>query len=87
MNFSDTVCRISASGKALKNTSSIPASFHRDFGIVCVRSQCLHIGANDITNPADFGIVVDFVDAGLFSGEDNPSGLRLRRRVRFCSEI
>jgi len=46
--------------------SSIPASFHRDFGIVCVQSQCLYIGANDITNPANFGVAVDFVDAGLF---------------------
>jgi hypothetical protein len=29
-------------------------------------SKRLHIGANDITNPADSGVAVDFVDAGLF---------------------
>ena len=29
-------------------------------------SQCLHIGANDIANPARLSIAVDFVDAGLF---------------------
>src|ERR1035437_4257784 len=29
-------------------------------------SQGLHIGANDIANPADFGVAVDFVDVGLF---------------------
>jgi hypothetical protein len=34
--------------------------------IVRAKSQRLHVGANDITNPADFGMVVDFVDAGLF---------------------
>jgi hypothetical protein len=65
MNFSDSVCRISASGDALKKYSSISASFYRDFGIVCVQSQCLYIGANDVTNSADFGVPVDFVDAGF----------------------
>ena len=28
-------------------------------------SQRLHIGANDIANPADLGVTVDFVDLGL----------------------
>lgn len=40
--------------------------FRLDVGIVRARSQCLHIRANDITNPADFGVAVNFVDAGLF---------------------
>ena len=66
MNSSDSVCRISASGETLKNTLPIAASFHLDVGIVRAQSQRLHIGANDITNPADFGVVVDFVDASLF---------------------
>jgi hypothetical protein len=46
-------------------------SAHRDLfnlnsGIVGALSQRRHIGANDITNPADFGVAVDFVDASLF---------------------
>src|SRR5580704_12023435 len=28
-------------------------------------SQRLHVRANDIANPADFGVAVDFVDGGL----------------------
>ena len=28
-------------------------------------SQRLHVGANDIANPADFGVAVDFVDVSL----------------------
>src|ERR1700694_160963 len=28
-------------------------------------SQSLHVRANDIANPADFGVAVDFVDVGL----------------------
>jgi hypothetical protein len=28
-------------------------------------SQRLHVGANDIANPADFGVTVDFVDVSL----------------------
>ena len=66
MNSSDSVCRISASGETLKDTLLIAASFHLDVGSVRARSQRLHVGANDITNPADFGVVVDSVDAGLF---------------------
>jgi len=40
--------------------------FHLDVGIVRAHSQCLHVGANDVANPADFGVAVDFIDAGLF---------------------
>jgi len=29
-------------------------------------SQRLHIGTNDITNPAHFGVAIDFVDASPF---------------------
>ena len=29
-------------------------------------SQRLHVGTNDIANTADFGVAVDFIDAGLF---------------------
>ncbi len=64
-NSSDSVCRISACGEKLEY-SSIALSFHLNVDIVRAQSQRLHIGANDITNPADFGVVVDFVDAGLF---------------------
>ena len=42
------------------------ARFHLEVGVVRARSQHLHIGANDITNPADFGAAVDFVDAVPF---------------------
>ena len=66
MNSSDSVCRIFASGEDAEEYSSIAASFHLDVGIVRAQSQRLHIGANDITNPADFGVAVDFVDAGPF---------------------
>jgi hypothetical protein len=37
-----------------------------DVGIVRAQSQRFHIRANDITNPADFGVAVDFGDAGPF---------------------
>ena len=30
------------------------------------QSQRLHVGANDIANPADFGVTIDFVDVSLF---------------------
>lgn len=35
-------------------------------GIVAALSQRLHIGSNDIANPAYFGVEVDFVYAGPF---------------------
>jgi hypothetical protein len=66
MNSSDSVCRISASDETLKNTLRQRRVFHLDVGILRAQSQRLHIGANDITNPADFGVAVNFVDAGLF---------------------
>lgn len=28
-------------------------------------SHRLHVGANDIANPADFGVTIDFVDVSL----------------------
>jgi hypothetical protein len=65
MDSSDSVCRISASSEILKNTSG-SGEIHLGIVIVSVQSQRLHIRANDITNPADFGVAVDFVDAGLF---------------------
>jgi hypothetical protein len=65
MDSSDSVCRISASGEIRKN-ASVSSEFHLGVVIVSVQSQRLHIRANDITNPADLGVAVDFVDAGLF---------------------
>jgi hypothetical protein len=65
MNSSDSVCRISASGRR-RRIPSDSGDFHLDVGIVRAQSQRLHIGADDITNPADFGVAVDFVDAGAF---------------------
>jgi hypothetical protein len=64
MDSSDSVCRISASGEILKNTSA-SGEFHLGVVIVSVQSQRLHIGSNDIAYPADFGVAIDFVDAGL----------------------
>jgi len=45
------------------NTFTFPRDNDTKMGHV---SQRLHIGANDITNPADLGISVDLVDAGPF---------------------
>jgi len=49
-------------------------------------SQRLHIGANYIADPADFGVAVDFIDAGLFLAKKSFRA-SMRYRVRFCSEI
>jgi len=65
IDSSDSVCRISSSAKCWRILSDC-GEFHFDVGIVRAQSQRLHIGPNDITNPADFGVAVDFVDAGLF---------------------
>jgi len=32
-------------------------------------SHRLHVGANDIANPADFGVTIDFVDVSLLLAE------------------
>jgi hypothetical protein len=66
MNSSDSVCRILAPSTRPENTLCPSRPFEFQQGVVAGLAQCLHIGANDITNPADFGVVVDFVDAGLF---------------------
>jgi hypothetical protein len=67
-DFSDSVCRISSASAARQKRTH---SGHRDVsistvGIIKALSQRLQIGANDITNPADFGVAVDFVDACPF---------------------
>ena len=66
MNSSDSVCRIlppATRGRTLSAHRG-PLNFNR--GVVAGLTQRLHIGANDITNRADFGVAVDFVDAGPF---------------------
>jgi hypothetical protein len=45
------------------NTFTFPRDNDTKMGQV---SQRLHIGANDVTNPAHLGISVDLVDAGPF---------------------
>lgn len=35
-------------------------------GIIRALSQRLHVGANDVADPADFGVAVDFVNTGFF---------------------
>jgi|HubBroStandDraft_6_1064221.scaffolds.fasta_scaffold1970463_1 hypothetical protein len=62
MNSSDSVCRISASWRDAEECFPTAASFDLDVGIVRAQSQRLHVGTNDIANPADFGVTVDFVD-------------------------
>ena len=66
MNSSDSVCRISASWRDDEECFPPAASFDLDVGVVRAQSQRVHIGANDVTNSAHFGVAVDFVDRGLF---------------------
>src|ERR1022692_3980383 len=64
MDSSDSVCRISASGHACESAFYPSRSFHLKPLPLSEPLQRLHIGANDITNPAGFGVAVDFVDIG-----------------------
>jgi hypothetical protein len=66
MNSSDSVCRIFASWRDAEECFPTAASFHLDVGIVRAQSQRVHIGANNVTNSAHFGVAVDFVNRGLF---------------------
>jgi hypothetical protein len=43
-----------------------------NWGLVARLTQRLHIGANDIANPADFGVALDFVDPGPFLAKTIP---------------
>ncbi len=66
MDSSDSVCRILASRDTREDAFAHHDLFQsqlRHFGAL---SQRLHIGANYITNPAHFGVAVDFVDASPF---------------------
>ena len=64
MDSSDRVCRLppAARGRMLSPITNFSSQLWH-FGAV---SQRLHIGANDITNPAHLGVAVDFVDASPF---------------------
>jgi hypothetical protein len=60
----DSVCRSSAAGDA--DDTAHRYFFHlQTVGILRSLSKHLHVGANDIAHPADFGVAVDFVDASF----------------------
>jgi len=65
MDSPDSVCGI-LRRQARENQVSTPSPLTLNWGVVGRLTQRLHVGANDIANPADFGVAVDFVDAGLF---------------------
>jgi hypothetical protein len=56
-------CRRQPAGE---NTPSHRGHLNLNWGVVAGLTQRLHIRANDIANTADFGVAVDFIDAGLF---------------------
>src|ERR1700691_6195938 len=64
MDSSDSVYRISASGHAWESACCPSATVPSQPLPLSDPLQRLHIGANDITNPADFGVAVDFVGIG-----------------------
>jgi hypothetical protein len=68
IDSSDSVCRISAPGDERQNGRILAIAIlpSQPLALVGALSQHLHIGANDIVNPAYFGGAVDFVDVGLF---------------------
>jgi hypothetical protein len=59
-DFADGVCRIAASGDAIERTAPFRS---QTVGTIRALSQRLDVGANDIADPADFGVAEDFVDA------------------------
>lgn len=65
MDFSDSVCTILRTATRGKNTVSYGGSLTLNWGVVADQSESLSEGANDIANPADFGVTVDFVDVSL----------------------
>ena len=65
MDSSDSVCRILTSRDA-RDASAHHDPFQSQLWNFGALSQRLHIGANDITDPAHFGVAVDFVDASPF---------------------
>jgi len=66
MDSSDSVCRILASRYAREDAFAHHDLFNLQLWHLGALSQRIHIGANDITNPAHFGVAVDFVDASPF---------------------
>ena len=86
MDSSDSVCRISASGKKRKNTFQ-PRGEFSSRRWHCVLSQHLQIGANDIANPADFGVAVDFVYAGFFLAKTILQGFDCNVESGFVSKF
>ena len=64
-------CRQCLQNLCVRDARARKLSAHRDcsistFGFVRALSQRLHVGANDIADPADFGVAVDFVYTGFF---------------------
>ena len=50
-------------------------------------SHRLHVGANDIANPADFGVAIDFVDTRLFLAKAILQCLNCNIESDFVSEL
>ena len=64
----DSVCKIYACGVARVELIAI---FQR-VALLEALSQGLHVGANDIADPAHFGVAVDFVDTGFLLAKTIP---------------
>ena len=45
------------------------SQFFKQIALLEALSQRLHVGANDVADPADFGVAVDFVNTGFFSAK------------------
>src|ERR1700722_4039097 len=50
-------------------------------------SQRLHVGTNDVANPADFGVAVDFVDVSLLLAKTILQGFDRDIESDFVSEF
>ena len=48
--------------RAIQLIASLPS---QTVGIIRALSKRLHVGANDIADPTDFGVAVDFADASF----------------------
>jgi hypothetical protein len=62
IDSADSVCKISVSDAGDTAHRGLPS---QTVGIIRGLSNRLHVGANDIADPADFGVAVDFVDASF----------------------
>jgi hypothetical protein len=87
MDSSDSVCRILPTATRGRTLSAYRGPLNLTWGVVAGLTQRLHIGANDITNPADFGVAVDFVDAGPFLAKAIPEGFDCDVESDFAPEF